>query len=88
MTDEARMTTSEISALLDHKTTAATRSWIRNQGLKAKEIDLTTRENLYSRAEVEKAIAEMPRGPYEKTRPTEGEPAPHDHDRLEPEQPH
>lgn len=85
MTDEeSTILTSEITALLDHKSTAATRSWIRNHRLEAVERDTDTGEKKYSRSQVERAIADMPRGPYEKSRPTAGEP-PHDHDRVPPD---
>ena len=80
MTDEDWVTTSEIAALLNHKSTAATRSWIRNQGLKAIDFrDGKTGERLYRRSDVEEKIAAMPRGPYTKTRPpTEGPTDDHD----------
>lgn len=77
MTDEDWMTTSEIAALLDHKSPAATRSWIRNhQPIVVRARDKVTGEKKYSRADVLAKIAEMPRGPYGK--------APRDHDRDRP----
>ena len=78
MSNEETMLTSEITALLRHKSTAATRSWIRNHQLEAIGRDRDSGEKLYSRAMVERAIAEMPRGPYEKSRPPAGETS-HDH---------
>lgn len=82
MTDEENMLTSEITALLKHKSPAATRSWIRNQKLEATGRDTDTGEKRYSRREVDAAIAAMPRGLREKGRP-DGEP-PRDHDRALP----
>ncbi len=81
MTARDWITTSEIAALLNHKSPAATRSWIRNRTppLEVKERDKVTGEKRYSRSDVLARIVEMPRGPYEKARPTE-EPR-DDHDR-------
>lgn len=59
------LSTSEITALLQHRTTAVTRAWISDRKLKAIEIDRDTRENLYERDAIESAIAEASRrGPY------------------------
>lgn len=70
MTNEDWITTSEIAALLNHKSAAATRSWIRNhQPLKVQARDTDTGEKKYSRSDVLAQIAKMPRGPYEKARP-------------------
>lgn len=75
------MRTSEITARLQHKSTAVTRKWIHDRGLEEVGIDVETRENQYDRAAVEKAIEDtVQRGPYRK-RPSDEEP-PHDHDRV------
>lgn len=89
VTDEEHMKTSEIMARLNHSSLAVTRSWIKEQGLKATEYrDAETGEKLYRRSTVEEKIAAMPRGPrgpYRK-RPPDEEP-PGDHDGLERELP-
>lgn len=76
MSNEDWVTTSEIASLLNHKSPAATRSWIRNRKppLEVQARDKDSGEKQYSRADVLARIAEMPRGPYEKTRPTDEEP--------------
>lgn len=71
------MRTSEITTRLQHKSTAVTRKWIHDRGLEEVGIDVETRENEYSRADVEQAIEEsVQRGPY-RTRSTTEEPPRH-----------
>lgn len=91
MTDEELMKTSEIAALLQHRTAAVTRAWIsglpRDLKLKVAERDTETGEKLYYRSEVEKAIAATNRrGPYRRgDQPAAKEPR-HEHgDRLPPD---
>lgn len=68
------MRTSEITTRLQHKSTAVTRKWIHDRGLKEVGIDVATRENEYDREAVEKAIEDsVQRGPY-RTRSTTEEP--------------
>lgn len=64
------MRTSEIAARLRHSSPAVTRAWIRRTNLEAKGRDLETGEKTYSRAEIEQAIAAMPRGGYNTARPS------------------
>lgn len=79
MTDGEYMKTSEITARLQHASTAVTRAWIRDRELKPRKIDLETRENEYLREEVEAAIeSSAQRGPY-RTRPTAQGPRDDDH---------
>ena len=82
MTDGEVMRTSEISARLQHASTAVTRAWIRDRGLKPIEYrDGVTGEKLYRRDEVEEAIAStVQRGPYRRARPSAEGPPTHDHD--------
>lgn len=79
MSDEELMKTSDIMARLRHTSLATTRSWIRNQKLTALGRDLDTGEKTYSRAEFERLLAAMPRGPYGRRRPSSEGRASDDH---------
>lgn len=82
MTDEETMKTSEITARLQHASTAVTRAWIRtrDETLKVVGRDTDTGEKIYLRSEVEAAIeSSVQRGPYRKSRPTAQGPRDDDH---------
>lgn len=60
MSDEALVSTSEISALLEHATPASTRNWIARHKLEVVARDKHTGEKQYSRADVDRARAQAP----------------------------
>ena len=79
MTDGEYMKTSEIRSRLQHASTAVTRAWIRDRGIKPAKVDLETRENEYLREDVEAAIeSSAQRGPY-RPRPSAQGPRDDDH---------
>jgi hypothetical protein len=83
--DTKTMKTSEITARLQHASTAVTRAWIRDRGLEADRRDTDTGEKFYLRSEVEEAIeSSVQRGPYRRSRPSADGPADDEHGALPP----